>query len=111
MSAGDRQAGDNVERKLDFTGGQQDENANVIMCECMRGENKCVFSFCLPAAQSPFSLPRPSFSPPASRLSFLSLSPGGFPSIPHRAPQLPPFPPTALPPTAVVCPATLVYHV
>ena len=29
----------------------------------MRGENKYVFSFCLPAAQSPFSLPRPSFFP------------------------------------------------
>ena len=30
MIAGDRQAGDNVERKLDFTREQQDENANVI---------------------------------------------------------------------------------
>lgn len=73
MSAGDRQAGDNVERKLDFTGGQQDENANVIMCECMRGENKCVFSFCLPAAQSPFSLPRPFFFPSCFP-SFIPLS-------------------------------------
>lgn len=30
MSAGDCQAGDNVERKLDFSREQQDENANVI---------------------------------------------------------------------------------
>lgn len=30
MSTGDKQAGDNVERKLDFTREQQDENANVI---------------------------------------------------------------------------------
>ena len=30
MSGSDRQAGDNMERKLDFTREQQDENANVI---------------------------------------------------------------------------------
>lgn len=97
MSAGDRQAGDNVERKLDFTGGQQDENANVITCECMRGENKCVFSFCLPAAQSPLFFTQAVFFPlllPVFHSSLCHLA-GSHPSLtvllnyPHFLP--PPF--------------------
>lgn len=56
--------------------------------------------FVLPPLSPPFLYSGHLFSPPASRLSFLFLSPGMFPSIPHRAPQFPPFPPTALPLTA-----------